>query len=289
MTKTVGLIGVGLLGGAMAKRIAAEGWQLIAYDIDPDAVRRAPVTPAGSNREVARACRTIVLSLPDSHIAAAVIGEIAPELRAGDLLIDTTTGDPNEAEAMGRTLAARGVQYLDATVGGSSKQVLSRDVIVLAGGEPEAFRRASPILAAFSDRMYHLGPCGSGARMKLVLNLVIGLNRAVLAEALSFATACGFDPMQALDILKDGPSYSKVMDIKGEKMIRADYTPQARLAQHHKDVRLILAEAERLGAKTPLSVAHDALLTLAEERGFASMDNSAVIEAYRVSSKGNPC
>jgi 3-hydroxyisobutyrate dehydrogenase-like beta-hydroxyacid dehydrogenase len=284
MTNTVGLIGVGLLGGAMAKRIAAEGWQLIAHDIDPDALRRSPVAAAASNMDVARRCRTIVLSLPDSHIAAAVIAEIAPQLRAGDLLIDTTTGDPNEAEAMGRTLAARGVQYLDATVGGSSKQVLSRDVIVLAGGEPEAFHRASPILATFSDRMYHLGPCGSGARMKLVLNLVIGLNRAVLAEALSFAAACGFDPMQALDILKNGPSYSKVMDIKGEKMIRADYTPQARLAQHHKDVRLILAEAKRLGAKTPLSAVHDVLLTLAEERGFASMDNSAVIEAYRVSS-----
>ncbi|MBS1829874.1 MAG: NAD(P)-dependent oxidoreductase [Acidobacteria bacterium] len=289
MHETVGMIGTGLLGSAMAVRLSAAGRPLLAYDIDRCAVEGSGAAAAASNAQVADQCRTIVLSLPDSHIAAAVIEEIRPYLQSGDLIIDTTTGDPAEAEAAGVKLAKLGVYYLDATIGGNSRQARHGEVIALVGGEVTAFERALPLFDTFCRRSFHLGHWGAGARMKLVLNLVLGLNRAVLAEGLSFAAACGFDLHQTLEILQAGPSYSKVMDVKGEKMIRADYTPEARLAQHHKDVRLILAEAERHGAKTPLSAVHDALLRLAEERGFASLDNSAVIEAYRVSSESNPC
>ncbi|MFN7932656.1 MAG: NAD(P)-dependent oxidoreductase [Bryobacteraceae bacterium] len=289
MHETVGLIGTGLLGSAMADRLSAEGWPVLAYDLDPSAVKRCSATAAASNSHVAHHCRTILLSLPNSHIAATVLEEIRPALQTGHLIIDTTTGDPSEAEAAGASLGTLGVHYLDATIGGNSKQARQRDVIALVGGDHTIFQRALPILDTFCRRSFHLGHWGAGARMKLVLNLVLGLNRAVLAEGLSFAAACGFDLHQTLEILKAGPSYSKVMDIKGEKMIRADYTPEARLAQHHKDVKLILAEAERHAAKAPLSAVHDALLSLAEERGFSTLDNSAVIEAYRVSSEGNPC
>jgi 3-hydroxyisobutyrate dehydrogenase-like beta-hydroxyacid dehydrogenase len=150
----------------------------------------------------------------------------------------------------------------------------------MVGGEPGAFEQCRDLFDSFAGRAFHVGPCGSGARMKLVFNLVLGLNRAVLAEALSFAARYGVDPAAALDVLKAGAAYSKVMDIKGGKMLTGDFTPEARLSQHLKDVRLILSAAEHCGAKVPLSEIHRALLEQAEAAGFGTLDNSAVIKAF---------
>src|SRR5436853_4410849 len=121
-------------------------------------------------------------------------------------------------EALGARLAGRGVEYVDATIGGSSRLVRLGAAIVMAGGSARAFDACGDLFRAFSARAFHLGPCGSGARMKLVVNLALGLHRAVLAEALSFARASGVDPGAALEVLKSGASYSRVMDAKGEKM-----------------------------------------------------------------------
>ncbi len=117
--------------------------------------------------------------------------------------------------------------------------------------------------------------------MKLALNLVLGLNRAVLAEGLTFAEALGLDPQVALAVLQAGPAWSRVMETKGAKMLRRDFVPEARLSQHLKDVRLILAAGERAGAPLPLSALHQELLERAEAAGFGAADNSAVIEAWR--------
>jgi 3-hydroxyisobutyrate dehydrogenase-like beta-hydroxyacid dehydrogenase len=136
------------------------------------------------------------------------------------------------------------------------------------------------VLKIWSDRRFHVGPPGSGARLKLIVNLVLGLNRAVLAEGLALAKRCDIEPVAALDVLRATPAYSKVMDTKGTKMIAGDYSPQARVAQHLKDVRLIRELARRHDAKTPLSAVHEALLQSAAELGFAEADNSAIIEAF---------
>jgi 3-hydroxyisobutyrate dehydrogenase-like beta-hydroxyacid dehydrogenase len=116
--------------------------------------------------------------------------------------------------------------------------------------------------------------------MKLVLNLVLGLNRAVLAEGLAFARACGVDPALALEVLRDGPAYSRVMDTKGEKMLSGDFTPQARLAQHLKDVRLILEAASLRDVKTPFSDLHHDILQALADAGCGELDNSAIIRWY---------
>jgi 3-hydroxyisobutyrate dehydrogenase-like beta-hydroxyacid dehydrogenase len=119
--------------------------------------------------------------------------------------------------------------------------------------------------------------------MKLVLNLVLGLNRAVLGEGLAFARACGIDESVALDILRAGPSWSKVMDTKGEKMLTGDFEPQARLAQHLKDVRLILEAGRQSNAMLPLSKLHEQLLDELVQAGYGDLDNSAVIRAFKPS------
>jgi len=222
-----------------------------------------------------------VLCLPNSGVVNSVLDDIGGSLRAGTLIIDATTGDPDETEAIAHRLSIRGIGYVDATIAGSSEQARSSGASVIIGGSDEDVRRATPVLSSWSNRRFHVGPAGSGARMKLVVNLVLGLNRAALAEGLSLARACGINAATALDVLKQTPAYSTIMDTKGPKMISRDYAPQARLAQHLKDVRLIRQLARRHKSIAPLTDQHELLLQKAVELGYGDADNSALIEAFQ--------
>lgn len=286
-SERIGLVGMGLLGSALAERFLASGFEVIGYDTDPgrcDHLRGLGGQPVASAQQVAAACRRTVLCLPNSGIVAGVLDEIAPVLPEGSILVDTTTGDPEQMAGFGARLAERRIGYLDASVSGSSRQARAGEAVVVAGGDPDTYAKCADLFACFAKRAFHVGPCGYGARMKLVLNLVLGLNRAVLAEGLAFAAASGLPPATALEILKAGPAYSRVMDIKGEKMLAKDFTAEARLSQHLKDVRLILAAGERRGALLPLSALHRRLLEQVEAAGLGSADNSAIIEAFRFGS-----
>lgn len=278
-----GLIGLGLLGSALAERFLRAGLEVMGSDIAPE--RRTALEALGgkalkSAAEVARACRRIVICLPHSGVTSEVLEEIEPALEAGSVLLDATTGEPSRMETFGRRLAARGIRYMDTTVAGSSGQVRAGEAMVMAGGEREDFEANQDLLGLMAARVFHVGQWGAAARMKLVVNLVLGLNRAVLAEGLAFATACGIEQRQALEVLKAGPAYSRAMDVKGARMLERNYEPEARLRQHHKDVRLILAEGARFGARLPLSAVHDALLEEAESAGWGELDNSAIAEVF---------
>src|SRR3954452_4163002 len=250
---SIGLIGVGLLGSAIAARLSAAGHTVLGYDLVPD--RRLGATSA---QQVADECRTIILCLPTSDVVAQVIAAL--KLTRGTVIIDATTGEPDTMAAMGTKLAKDGVDYLDATVLGSSRVVRNGAAVVMAGGRREIFDAAAPLFRTFASRAFYLGSYGAGARMKLVVNLALGLNRAVLAETLAYAQACQVSPSDALEVLKAGAAYSRVMDDKGEKMLHHDFAVEAKLSQHLKDVRLILASAATRGAKTPLSQIHRELL-----------------------------
>src|SRR5437870_2377609 len=270
---TIGLIGVGLLGSAIAARLSAAGYSVIGYGIVPK--RRLG---AGSALEVARACRSIFLCLPTSDVVAQVLAGI--ELIPGATIIDATTGEPEAMAAMGAKLAKSGIDYLDATVLGSSRVVRNGAAVVMAGGRRQIFDAAAPLFRTFASRAFYLGSYGAGARMKLVANLALGLHRAVLAETLAFAHACEVSPADALEVLKAGAAYSRVMDDKGQKMLDHDFSVEARLGQHLKDVRLILDAANTKSAKTPLSVVHRQLLERLVAAGYGDVDNSAIIMAY---------
>jgi 3-hydroxyisobutyrate dehydrogenase-like beta-hydroxyacid dehydrogenase len=275
----IGLVGVGLLGTALAERMQAAGYDLVGFDLD--AARLQTLAAAASAREIASRCRTIVLCLPDSQVVAAVIDEMADELAPGALVIDATTGDPDDTVRLAAMLRERGVGCLDATIVGSSEQARRGEAVVLIGGRPADVEQAEPVLAAWSGRRFHVGPSGSGARLKLVVNLVLGLNRAALAEGLALAEACGLDAAATLEVLKATPARSAVMDTKGPKMVALDFSPQARLSQHLKDVRLIRELAGRVGAITPLSDVHQELLQRGVALGLGDADNSAVLGVYR--------
>ena len=161
-----------------------------------------------------RAAGRTVLSLPTTDVVEAVLTEVALDMPAGLLVVDTTTGDPDRRPAVGARLAEAGVRYLDAAVVGSSEQVRGADAVALVGGEQTDADACADLFGCFARRWFYLGPWGSAARMKLVVNLVLGLNRAALAEGLAFARACGLDPAVALSVLRAGAAYSRVMDNK---------------------------------------------------------------------------
>jgi len=266
----IGIIGMGLMGSAVMKRTSAAcGWDL-------DATRCVNAMTAN---EVFSRCEVVFLCLPHSGIVREVLSHAT--LKPGLIVIDTTTGDPAEMAALGIELASKGIHYLDATISGSSTQLANGDVLIMAGGEAAVFESCRELFAKLGRDAVHTGPCGSGAKMKLVTNLVLGLNRAALAEGLVFADELGVDGKQALDVLRRSMAYSRIMDTKGEKMLERDFTPQAKLSQHLKDVRLMLANSS---IPLPLSETHRQLLEKAESLGFGDADNSAVISAYAESS-----
>lgn len=284
VTAPVGLLGVGLAGAALARRLVAAGVSLCAYDPAAGArerIERLGAVAMPSEEEVAVQCRRIVLSLPGPKEVHSVVELIRGQLRPGDLVVDTTTGDPHSVEVMAEELERHGVSYLDATLGGSSRQIEAGEAIVLCGATAQAYRGAEDLLRAIGAKAFHTGKPGTGTRMKLVLNLVLGLQRAVLAEGLEFARCSGIDVERALEVLQAGPAYSKVMDTKGQKMLRGDFQPEARLAQHWKDVVLMRESARENGALVPLTDLHEQLLRQAMEAGWGAEDNSAIVKVFR--------
>lgn len=279
----IGLVGIGLLGTALAERFLRGGHAVLGFDLSEgrrQALRGLGGEAAGSVLDVGRRCRRVVFCLPDSAVVTAVLRELEGHLSPGSAILDATTGDPEQTARAGRSLADGGVAYLDACVLGSSDEARRGTAVVLAGGEAAVLAENTDLLRCFAERWFHVGPWGSGARMKLAVNLVLGLNRAALAEGLAFARAAGLDLRTTLEALRAGAAYSRVMDAKGEKMLTRDFRPQARLAQHLKDVRQILDQAGRTGARVPLSKAHRALLEQVVRLGGGEEDNSAVLLAY---------
>ncbi len=280
----LGLIGVGLLGTVLAERLLTGGFAVLGYDIDSErmrALRGLGGEPAADAAAVFRRCRRVVLSLPTDREVDTLLRACAPEVQQGLTIVDTTTGDPEAAGALAASLATLNVRYLDATVSGSSAQLRDGRAILMVGGDSSTFAACADIFSHLGSESFHTGGPGSGARMKLVTNVVLGLNRAALAEGLAFAAGVGVDPLQALAVMRAGPAYSRIMDGKGGKMLAGDFTPEARLSQHLKDVRLILQLGTQAGLPMPFSTTHAGVLQTAEAAGLGALDNSAIIQVLQ--------
>jgi 3-hydroxyisobutyrate dehydrogenase-like beta-hydroxyacid dehydrogenase len=281
----VGLIGIGLVGSSLVDRFHSAEFECSGYDISPEAVNNAVakgMISVDSPRSVGASARRVVLSLPNSDIVEDVVegpDGLIHGLQVGDLVIDTTTSDPERCAQLASRLLEKGIHFLDATILGSSKMVADGTTLVMVGGEPEQLERGRDIIDTFADGIYHVGPNGKGAEAKLIVNLVLGLNRLVLAEGLLLSKKAGVNLDKMLEVLKDGAAYSKVMDQKGDKMISEDFTTEARLSQHLKDVGLILDMGMKQDIKLPLSALHAEVLRAGVEAGFGDQDNSSVIKA----------
>lgn len=283
MAGKIGLVGLGLVGTAMAERLLGEGFDVVGFDVDSarcEQLEKLGGQALGSAAEVGEQAERVVLSLPDTNVVGQVVEGPAGILEAATppkYIIDTTTGDPDETAALAQRLAGRGIGFLDGPFSGSSQQLRNRDVVFMVGGDKAAFENCKDIFRALSEKIFYLGASGSGSKAKLASNLILGLNRLALAEGLVFASGLGLEPQGFLELLKVTPAYSAVMDVKGKKMLDGDFTPQARLGQHHKDVSIILKYAQKLGQDLPLSKTHSDVLEKAIEAGDGGLDNSAVI------------
>ncbi|WP_406699419.1 NAD(P)-dependent oxidoreductase [Singulisphaera sp. Ch08] len=282
--RKIGVIGLGLMGTAISLRLLEHGYSVRVWNRTQE--EAAPLVERGAvwSDAVATECDRVVICLYSSDIVAMVVGPLLPDLRAGQVFVDTTTGEPAQSEAMGAQLAARGVSYLAAPISGSSEQTRRGEATVIVGGGREAFEGCADLWPVLGRNVFHVGGWGDAARMKLASNLVLGLNRAALAEGLAFAEAIGLEPAAALEVLKGSMAYSRAMDVKGRKMIERDFSVQARLSQHLKDVRLMLDAAADAGLSLPLSETHRRLMERAEAEGWGDLDNSAIIDVYRSSS-----
>jgi len=283
----IGFVGLGLMGGGMVRNLLAAGFPVVGYDLDPakvEALVPAGISVADDPAAMADAVDVILLSLPNSHVVDAVAADVLQLFakdRQGLILIDTTTADPILSQALSVRLEAKGVTMLDATISGTSRMCAARDVTFMVGGSRQAFETCEPIFAALGKQSFYMGGNGTGASAKLVVNLVLGLNRMVLAEGLSLAKKAGMDPHRALEVLKGSAAYSSAMDQKGLKMVEGDLrVPEGKLGFHLKDVRLMLELGQRVNAPLPLTALHAQALGSEVAKGRAEWDNADIISFY---------
>lgn len=279
--KHVGLIGLGLMGTALTQRLLEDGYRVAVWNRTRSKADALIARGAEWSDNPLAACDRVVLSLYTTEVVAQVLEELRDGLRPGQIILDTTTGEPAQTAALGKRLAARGVRYLDSPISGSSEQTRRGEATVMVGGDRVAFEACADLWPVLGQKVFHVGPCGSAAKMKLISNLVLGLNRAALAEGLAFAEAIGVAPVAALEVMAGSMAYSKAMDVKGRKMVERDFSVQARLSQHLKDVRLMLQAAGEAGMPLPLADTHRQLMEQAEAAGLGDLDNSAIIEILR--------
>lgn len=281
----VGIIGLGLMGRAIASRLYRGGYRVSGFDIDPAVAEQAQalnVHVLKNSRAVARECDIVILSLPDSDARRDLLHgepEFADALRSGAVVLDTTTGRPEDLEADYARLANDNVRLVDVCLIGSSEDVASGDVVAVVGDSPK-HASYEPVIVAIARQVFYVGEPGQANRVKLIVNLVLGLNRLAFAEGMGLANKAGIDLSLMVDILRSGAAYSRAMDAKGERITSGDFTPAARLRQHAKDVRLILAMANKLNARVPASELHSGMLQEALDHGWGDLDNSAIYKLY---------
>jgi 3-hydroxyisobutyrate dehydrogenase-like beta-hydroxyacid dehydrogenase len=286
-TGQIGVIGLGLVGTALADILLARGCKLIGFDTDTQRcaqLREQGAVIADNPCQVASQVDCLILSLPDSAVVDQVLTSPGGVLESETLpahCIDTTTGDPEDSVRFAGLCAGQGMAYLDATISGSSRQIAAREAVFMVGGDNTAFTQCQSLLHILSDKVFYLGLSGSGSCAKLASNLILGLNRLVLAEGLVLAEKLGLDLDRFLNLVKETPAYSRAMDVKGQKMLDQDFVPESRIRQHHKDVQLIMQYAKRHDQELPLSKVHLGILDQALAAGDGDLDNAAVIRELR--------
>lgn len=287
MSQRVGIVGMGLMGQAFIKNMRETGFEVQGFDVDPkrmDDLSEQGGHPVETPAAAARDVNFVITSLPTSDVAREATfgpGGVAEGAKEGLYLLDTTTSRPEDSVRLASDLAERGVRFLDSAVSGTSTMAVAKDLVVIAGGEAEDFDACRAVFAGFSRAAYHMGPVGSGARTKLVINMILAGNRLALAEGLMLGTKVGLEMDTLLEVLKDGACSSKTMIDKGPKMIHADYSKQGQVKTSLKDSRLMLEQGQLHGSPMLFTNIWSQVLQMAYERGYAEEDTVAFYEVLR--------
>ncbi len=285
MTKDapVGIIGLGLMGTALAERLTGAGIEVIGFDVDPnrhDAFKGDSRKVAASAGDLAQQSQSVVIAVYDGTQVDAVLGEMENN-PARPTIICTTTCAPDEIKRIATRAAGAGFAFVEAPISGTSAEVKDGSATVLIAGESSSIKMVHALLAVLCPRRTHVGKVGDASRTKLAINLILQSNRAALAEGIVLAERLGLDGRTFLEAARNSAAYSRVMDTKGEKMLRRDFRPQSHIAQTLKDAELILHEARQCGLHLAIGEAQADLLRAAIALEGPDSDSAAVIEAIR--------
>ena len=285
--KRIAIIGVGLLGGAVASRLLEGTFAVSGYDTRPDQLARlAPLglTPATSVKDAAAGADAVFTILPSPESVEAVIlgaGGLLDVMPRSATLLQMSTISPTLTRRLAEAAAAAGRGFLDAPMSGTSAMVERGDCTIFVGGDAARLESCRAVFAAVARKTIHVGPVGSASLAKLATNLLVGLNTAALAEALVLGEKGGLAPQALLDILRESAAASKMVEVRGPLMVDGRFEPQMKLDLFLKDFRLMLEEGQRLGVPLPLTSLTQQLCTATAASGRGAEDLAALITTLR--------
>lgn len=282
---TIGLVGVGLLGTAVAGRLRKAGHRVVGFDTAPDRMR-ALVTMGGeaaaSARAVALASEAVCTLLPTlAAVETAILGPdgVAAAGKSGQVVIQMSTISPALSVRLAAESRARGLDFLDCPVSGTSGVVARGEGVLFVGGERRVFERWRPLLESMLPRAIYIGAAGQAMVLKLVANLLVALHSVAAAEALHLARRAGLDPAVALEVLVGSAAGSRMLELRGPLMVRGEYPAQMKLDLFMKDLHLIQDAAAAAGAALPLTDTAERLYAAAAGTGHGGEDLAVVLTA----------
>jgi putative dehydrogenase len=276
----VGVVGLGIMGGAFAKNLVAAGWRVVGYDIDPArrrALARAGVEIAKDTKALAAEVPTIITSLPkpaalDATVQAIIGARVRPRV-----IVEASTFTIDDKLRAERALRQAGHVMLDCPVSGTGAQAKVKDLVVYASGERAAIRKLRPLFAGFARAVHDLGAFGNGSRMKFIANLLVAINNVASAEAMVLGLKAGLDAKTVFEMVRSGAANSRVFELRAPMMVKDRYDdPTMKISIWQKDMAVIGGFARELGCPTPIFDATVPLYERAMRSGHGEHDTAAV-------------
>ncbi len=277
---TVGVVGLGIMGGAFAKNLVRAGWRVIGYDISAARRReaaRAGVTIASSALNVAEQTPTILTSLPKPQALMDTARAIAAVRLPRKVLVEMSTFAISDKDKARAVLEKAGHVMLDVPVSGTGAQAAARDLVFYASGNTAAIRKLKPMFAAFGRHSYDVGAFGNGSKMKYVANLLVAINNVASAEAMVLGMKAGLKPQVIFDLIKGGAGNSRIFELRAPMMVKGDYrNATMKISVWDKDMSVIGGYAKKIKTPTPLFDATKSIYRRAEKAGYGAQDTAAV-------------
>ena len=287
MGESVGVIGLGNMGGAMARNLLEAGFEVTGLDIDRARVatfESAGGTVAGSPAEVSHAADIVLLSLPNVGALEEVLhgpGGLAGEGREGVICIESGTFPQAAKNAAREALEERGIHLLDCTVSGTGSQARERDIVLYTSGPADQLDRCTGVFEAIAKAWPRVGDFGAGSVMKFVSNLLVAVHTVAAAEALTLAVKCGIDPQAALELIAAGAGQSRMLEVRGPLMAAGEYDiGSASVDTLAKDTEIILDFAGTQNSPVPLLSLAGTFLRAAAANGLNDKDPAIVREIF---------
>ena len=285
MNKTVGIVGLGIMGGAIARNLVERGWRVIGFDTD--ATRRAElalanVAIAGDVGQVARDAPIIMTSLPSPAAVEQVAQEIASSGQSPRIVVELSTLSIADKLRFESILKKTGHIALDCPLSGTGAQARIRDLIVYASGDSSAIAQCSDLFADFAKQSADLGQFGNGSRMKFVANHLVAIHNVAAAEAMVLAERAGLDPKIVVDLVGPGAGGSRMFQMRAPMMVEGIYEPATmKVSTWQKDMAIIAEFADDVGCETPLFTLTQPIYTEAMAMGLGDQDTAAVFEVLK--------